>query len=150
MNYVQAYISNISFPRSLEEVYDYAGEFDIEKILSGGDYGEDGARWTEWTAPKWCKKGDVVLFMHAKTANSRISKCKTELMNRKEFYSREEFCTIRDALTRAKKLYKHYGGKIFAIGKISGKILCDDIAAQSERHWTSKIYAPISDIFFAG
>ena len=74
MKFVQAYISNISFPDSLDEVRDYANFFDIETILTGGN--EDGyeEREVEWTAPKWCKKGDVVFFMHAKTANSKIRK----------------------------------------------------------------------------
>ena len=73
MNYVQAYISNISFPNSLDEVYNYAHFFNMEAIIRGGDDGEYEDRETAWTAPKWCKKGDIVFFMHAKYANSKIT-----------------------------------------------------------------------------
>ena len=76
MNYVQSYISNISFPDSLEEVYNYAHFFDMEKIMMAGECGEYEERKTEWTAPKWCKKGDIVFFMCMQTADAKIRKIK--------------------------------------------------------------------------
>ena len=33
MNFVQSFITNISFPTSLEELYKYVHLFDIEKVL---------------------------------------------------------------------------------------------------------------------
>ena len=140
MNYVQAYISNISFPGSLDEVYDYAHFFNMEAILSGGDYGEYEDRETSWTAPKWCKKGDIVFFMHAKYANSKISKLKNELLSNREGYSNSAFWTIMNALIRAKKIHDIYGGKIFAIGKISGKPAYEKIDNEN-LHWSSNICA---------
>ena len=111
MNYVQAYISNISFPNSLDEVYNYAHFFNMEAIIRGGDDGEYEDRETAWTAPKWCKKGDIVFFMHAKYANSKISKLKNELLSSRERYSNSAFWTIMNALIRAKKIHEIYGGK---------------------------------------
>lgn len=146
MNYVQAYISNISFPNSLDEVYNYAHSFNMDEIIRGGDDGTYEDRETAWTAPKWCKIGDIVFFMHAKTANSKISKLKNELINNKELYPNSTFWTIMNALTRAKKIHDIYGGKIFAIGKISGNPVYEKMDNEN-LHWKSNIYAPIDDIF---
>lgn len=146
MNYVQAYISNISFPNSLDEVYNYAHFFNMEAIIRGGDDGEYEDRETAWTAPKWCKKGDIVFFMHAKYANSKISKLKNELLSSRERYSNSAFWTIMNALIRAKKIHEIYGGKIFAIGKISGNPAYEKMDNEN-LHWRSNIYAPIDDIF---
>lgn len=146
MNYVQSYISNISFPDSLEEVYNYAHFFDMEKIMMAGECGEYEERKTEWTAPKWCKKGDIVFFMHAKTADAKIRKLKNELLRDREHSSDSTFWTIMNALIRAKKIHDTYGGKIFAIGKISGEVIYDNMDS-GNLHWKSKIYAPIDDIF---
>ncbi len=145
MHYVQAYISNISFPDSLDEVYDYAHFFNMEMITNGDD-GEYEDRKTSWTAPKWCKKGDIVFFMHAKTANSKISKLKNELLSNRKCYSNSTFWTIMNALIRAKKIHDIYGGKIFAIGKISENPVYEKMDNEN-LHWRSNIYAPIDDIF---
>lgn len=51
-----------------------------------------------------------------------------------------------DALIRAKKIYDIYGGKIFAIGKISGEPTYEETDNEN-LHWKSKIYASIDDIF---
>lgn len=146
MNYVQAYISNISFPNSLDEVYNYAHSFDMDEIIRCGDDGAYEERETSWTAPKWCKKGDIVFFMHAKTANGKISRLKNELISNRELYSNSTFWTIMNALIRAKKIHDIYGGKIFAIGKISGEPTYEETDNES-LHWKSKIYASIDDIF---
>ena len=160
MHYVQAYISNISFPTSLDEVYSYAHLFNMEMILgcdfynllNDENYMDFGnvekyeSRKTEWTAPKWCKDGDIVLFMHSKTANARISAMKTQLLSNRSRYSNDAFWIMMNALIRAKKIYAMYGGKIFAIGRINGTPIYDP-ADTEQQHWKSKIYAPIDNIF---
>ncbi len=159
MRYVQSYISNISFPTSLEEVYDYSSKFNMETILAGdyeglSDNPEDvyentikyESRYTEWTAPKWCKKNDIVFFMHAKTANATISALKTELNRYKQEFSNGTYWILLNSLIRAKGIYDLYGGKIFAIGKISGSTIYEQTHDQN-LHWASNIYAPIDSIF---
>ena len=136
MNFVQSFITNISFPTSLEELYKYVHLFDIEKVLgcSYSDFIDDYDKYNDstyesrgvcWTAPKWCKKGDIVFFMHSKTANAKIRKLRKELLNKRESLSSNYFWTMMNALIRADKLHNTYGGKIFAIGKVSGKIIND-------------------------
>ena len=160
MHYVQAYISNISFPTSLDEVYSNAHLFNMEMILGCDFYNlldnenymdfdnieKYESRKTVWTAPKWCKGEDIVLFMHAKTAKSKISAMKTELLANRSSYSNDAFWTMMNALIRAKKIYDINGGKIFAIGRINGTPIYDP-ADTEQQHWKSKIYAPIDNIF---
>lgn len=145
MNYVQSFIANISFPNTLEELYDFAELYNTEMILGLG-YDNGVKRNTEWTAPKWCKQGDIVFFMHSKTANSRISALKTKLIEEKKSFSNDDYWYLMNGLIRAKKLHEVYGGKIFAIGKVSGSTIYDN-SYMSNQHWSSKIYAPIDSIF---
>ncbi len=82
-HYIQAFIQNISFPTTLKEVRKNGGLFDIELILGAGQYVDEAVTPLcfndGWTVPRWAKKGDIILFFHAKTANSRITRLITEL-----------------------------------------------------------------------
>lgn len=161
MNYVQAYISNVSYPTTLNEVYNFAHLFNVEQLLGCGydnmlddndtvdfyDTDKYTSRSTEWTAPKWCKKGDIVFFMHAKTAKSKISSLKTELLHNRDDYTENEFWILANALIRSKKVYDTYGGKIFAVGRISGIPAYDKTFNNTDYHWKSSIFAPIESIF---
>ena len=160
MKSVQAYISNISFPTTLEEVYDYARLFNMEMLLGCNLYSlinDDNtidfsnvskyeSRSTSWTAPKWCKIDDIVFFMHSKTANSRISALKTKLLSQKEKYSNNTFWFMMNALIRSKKIYDIYGGRIFAIGRVSGEPEYKRNYNENY-HWKSNIYANINNVF---
>lgn len=161
MNFVQAFITNISFPTSLDELYRYVHLFDIEKILGcdyftfidADNYFDDSdpkiyeSRVTSWTAPKWSKKGDIVFFMHSKTTNTTISRLKTELISNRDSLSPDYFWTMMNSLFRAKKLHSVYGGKIFAIGKVSNSPEYYQPASDDKHHWNGRIYAPIDSIF---
>lgn len=147
---VQAFIDNISFPKSLEELDWFIDEFDVEQVLTVSE--------TEWTAPKWTVKGDIVFFYHAKTAIQWISKLETKIKkerNRTEDNifpnlfgeafkktmeeSFQKDCDAQlDALQRGRKLYKKYGGKIFAIGQVSGRPIYDSQEGDEVLHWASR------------
>lgn len=161
MNYVQAFISNISFPTSLDELYVYVHSFDVEKILGcdffalldeynyydASNHETYESRKTYWTAPKWSKMGDIVFFMHSKTADTSISRLKTELLKNEESFTSDYFWTMMNSLFRAKKIHAIYGGKIFAIGKVSDKSDYFYNSDDEKRHWNGRIYAPIDSIF---
>ena len=51
MNFVQSFITNISFPTSLEELYKYVHLFDIEKVLgcSYSDFIDDYDKYNDST-----------------------------------------------------------------------------------------------------
>ncbi|MBR3570153.1 MAG: hypothetical protein IKN96_05055 [Oscillibacter sp.] len=155
MNEVQAVINNISFPKTLEEVFFFEtvhGCFNVEDILFDAEDGID----TTWTMPKWCKIGDIVFFYHAKTANVTISRLKGALRRSKDEYNSDDYAILSSALERALELYQQYGGKIFAVGKV-----CDnpyyqrdddsdvdsDDDSDVELHWKSKIYARIDGLY---
>ena len=136
---VQAFIDNISFPRTLEELEWFADEFNVEQILTVDE--------TEWTAPKWTVQGDIVFFFHAKTAIQKITMLETKLRQERTVLSNEKYRCLYDALQRARGLYKAYGGKIFAIGRISGRTIYDPQEEDEIFHWASRFYAPIDKIY---
>lgn len=144
-DYVQAFINNISFPKSLAELEYYATEhgcFNVEDVLN-----EDT---TIWTAPRWAKINDVVFFMHTKTAISTITRLRTELNQNRATYSNDRFCLLSEWINRGIQLYKSYGGKIFAIGRVSAAPeyteFDEEDSVDYQYHWKSRIMAEISDI----
>ena len=141
--YCHAFINNIAFPKSLEEikeVYIEEGRYDIEALLS--------AEETCWTAPRWAMMGDVCLFMHAKTANSTISSLKTELMKNRHYYSDTDFQELSSWLDRGKELYKKYGGKIFAVARVfDSPEEYFDSEPNEYIHWGSRLYADMGEIW---
>ena len=136
---VQAFIDNISFPMTLEELERFADWFNVEEILNVAE--------TEWTAPRWAVEGDIVFFFHAKTAIQKITMLETKLKQEKTEYSEEDYQWLWKSLQRARELYKSYGGKIFAIGRISGRTEYDSQEGDEVLHWESRFYAPIDRIF---
>ena len=136
---VQAFLNNISFPKSLDELEFFADGFNVEEILTVSE--------TEWTAPKWAVEGDIVFFFHAKTAIQWIRKLETKLKSEKTFLPAEKAQKLESALNRARRLYKKYGGKIFAVGRVSGRPVYDSQDDDEIYHWNSKFYAKIDEIF---
>lgn len=137
---VQAFISNISFPRTIDELKFFVkdvGRFNVEEILMFSE--------TEWTAPKWAVKGDIVFFFHAKTAIQRIRHLKIILKDNQKSL-KDDYDILIDGLERAEKLYNQYGGKIFAVGRILDKPHYDYQEGDEIYHWKTRIYAPIGDI----
>lgn len=151
MNYVQSYIANISFPTSLEELYNYGGRFNMEDILGvlGRTDWENKAFCENegWTAPRWAKHGDIVFFFHAKTANAKISRLVTELNKIRSDIDENDFWYMMNSLNRAKAIWKTYGGKVFAVGRVSGRPYMEEDYIEEGLHWGSNIYAAIDSIF---
>lgn len=136
-----AFITNIAFPKSLEEVLLFVnevGRYHVEEILTESN--------TEWTAPKDAVKGETVFFMHSKTSIDTIRRLKRQLQS-EGFDSRPDaYDTIADALDRGEELYRRIGGCVFAKGVVSGDVIVDENARNSGLHWSSIYYAPISNI----
>ena len=145
MTEVQSMILNLSFPDSLDEVYDImesSGEFDIEVIA------RDAAEY-EWTIAKWAKPGDIVFFMHSRTSIQRIRRLKKELRDNTDCWKREgKYEVLRTALNRAEELYDCYGGKIFALAKIDSQPTnYGEEDNGFTPHWKSRIYASVCDAY---
>lgn len=136
-----AFITNIAFPKSLEEVLSYVdevGRFDVEEILAENS--------TEWTAPKDAFKGETVFFMHSKTSIDTIRRLKRQLHSEGFEARPDTYDIIAEALDYGEELYERIGGCIFAKGVVDGDIIVDESARSNGLHWSSIYYAPISDI----
>ena len=77
--YVEAFVNNISVPSSLEELYAYYLKGNDAQLLVHQTY---TTGTTTWTVPRWVKRGDIVLFMHSKTANSTLTRLRTQTRSR--------------------------------------------------------------------
>ncbi len=141
--FCHAFINNISFPQSLEETkntyIDDRGMYDIEDILNSED--------TNWTVPRWAMRGDICLFMHAKTANSTISRLKSELIRNRDDYSVEAFNELCSWLDKGKVLHKKYGGKIFAVACVLDVPEEENTENSELVHWNSRLYADMGEIW---
>lgn len=139
--YVQAFISNISVPKTLEELNDrYLNGNDAEILFSDTVNGG----WTNWTVPRWVKRGDIVLFMHAKTAKSYLTAIRTRL--RKEYPPDSQMAVqCEPAIARQLNFYKQLGGKIYAVGRINGRPEKEKIP--SNLHFKSRVFCDIDKLF---
>lgn len=130
----KVYINNISFPSSLEELFNRINKFntmDMEDVLA--------SRPVEWSVPKYAKAGELIFFMHAKTANAKIS-----ILKRKNNIKNEK---IDKVLLKAKEIYKKYGGKIFAVGFISENPKFYNYPFDYDVHFKSKYFSTITAIY---
>ena len=137
---VQSFVSNMSTATSLEELRLTRGFTLPEDIMSGSD--------NEWTTPKWAKAGDVVFFMHSKTARTTLTRLRSELFQKRDAISPSEYNCLMDYLGHALDIHSQYGGKIFAVGRICGgseyvqpENMIDDVL-----HWKSRYYSAIDNI----
>ena len=140
MKKVQSYIANVSFPTSLEEMEELVnGEYymDMEALLLFND--------AKFTAPKWAAKGDIVFFYHAKSAITKIRHLKSLLKNESDKY-KQVYDEIVEYLETAEKIYKRYGGTIFAVGTVCEELEIVKDDPREHLHWRSNIYAPINKI----
>ena len=139
-DFVNAHINNISFPKTIEQLEDFIYEhgcYNVEDILVDA---ADG--YTNWTVPRSSVVGDVVLFFHAKTAIQWIRKLETAAKTLDARLHDKKL--LGEWLQRARELYAAYGGKIFAIGRISSRPEREDDV--NPYHWSGRIYADIKDL----
>ena len=136
-----AFITNISFPKSLDEVLyfiDMRGRFDVEEVLEES--------YVEWTAPKDARIGERAFFMHSKTSIDTIRSLKKQRKEMEADIDPDANKVLIKALDRAEELYQSIGGCVFAQGKVCGKIIVDNVARNDGLHWRSVYYAPIDGI----
>ncbi len=137
---VQAYISNMSAATSLEELDEMDGVTLPENLMSEPT--------SEWTAPKWAKAGDISFFMHSKKAGRTIAGLRAKVNRERNTLSVEDFRRYISYLDRAAEIHARYGGKIFAVGRVSGspKYIGPKDASDDVFHWKSRNYSRIDNI----
>lgn len=139
--FVNAHINNISFPKSIEqlEVFIYEhGCYNVEDVIAEASDG-----YTIWTVPRSSVVGDIVLYYHAKTAIQWIRKLETATKTLNP--QKHDKKLLVKWLQRARALYSLYGGKIFAIGRVSSRPERED--GENIYHWSGRIYADIKDLY---
>lgn len=141
--YVEAFISNISVPKTLGELDEYYLDGNDAQILV-----EDAlnSEITNWTVPRWAKRGDIVLFMHAKMARSSLTRLRTETNAEPEWITSEELKQKRlTAISDQLAFHKRYGGKIYAIGRVNGKPEIEKVPPGL--HFRAKVFCDIDDLY---
>lgn len=139
--YVEAFVNNISVPKSLEELSEFFMDGNDAQILVR-DVNDTGT--TCWTVPRWAKLGDIVLFMHAKTANSTLTRLRTEV---RSLYPPTSAKAIQFEQVIGEQLafHKQYGGKIFAVGRVNGKPEKEEVSPI--QHFKSNVFCDIDQLF---
>ena len=100
----------------------------------------------EWTVPRWADKGDIVLFMHAKTANVNLKNISVNLNLRRAEFSDKKFAVLSEWIERGLASHKRYGGKIFAIGQVLSSPEKMSAGQDENYHWGSAIYAVVGNV----
>ena len=137
---VQSFVSNMSTATSLEELEFTEGITLPENLI--------GSSEITWTSPKWAKAGDVVFFMHSKTARTKITQLRSELIHRKDEFTSLDFNTLMGYLEHALDIHSKYGGKVFAVGRVCGgpEYVEPDNVLEEIFHWKSRNYSKIDNI----
>ncbi len=137
--WIQACVTNVSFPTVLDGVRRMVRKNSALKadLLVDMDvlHAYDASTGYEWTCGPWMRRGDVILFYHAKGAPERVKHLgEAGIRN-----------PIKEALVRSAQYASRYAGTIFAYG-----ILADD-AMQNGRyaagnHFKTQTCAPCSAV----
>ena len=69
-NYIQAYIVNLTYQSSFENIVKY--DSNVEKLIN--EINQKNGFLEEWTAPRWAGIGDIVFFMQSKGTAQTIFK----------------------------------------------------------------------------
>ena len=140
-DFINAHINNISFPKTIEQLEDFIYEhgcYNVEDVINEATDG-----YTIWTVPRNSVVGDIVLFFHAKTAIQWIRKLETTTKSLNPKLHDKNL--LIEWLQRARTLYSLYGGKIFAIGRVSSRPECEDDV--NTYHWSGRVYADVKDLY---
>lgn len=138
--FVNAHINNISFPKTIDQLENFIYEhgcYNVEDIINEATDG-----YVTWTVPRTSVVGDIVLYFHAKTAIQWIRKLETEAKTLDDRI--HNIPLIFNWLKKARELYGLYGGKIFAIGRVSSNTEIDNYG--NSYHWSGRIYAKVEDL----
>lgn len=115
---VQAFINSIALPSTIEDLLFFIKEnnhlLDPEQILLNSS--------EVWSVPRWCKKGDIVLFMITVSSAQAISHVRAEMKKQRDYIQPDDYRFLNFGVMREESIYDRYGGTIFAIGRVAGNI----------------------------
>lgn len=170
--FVQACISTIGFPQSVDDFFDmiwwrldefedpgFALHMDViiqqAERTANGEFDADATTIEAWTAPKWFTQGDIMFLYHSVRATkwSRMIAHRLRGMQSKIIRRR----TGARAMSRKQRLHEWsdqiisraiqqadaYGGSIFACGRCSGPIEREPVG---DSYWKGAFYAPLNGL----
>ena len=131
---IQAFINSIALPYTIEDLLFFIKTdnrlLDPEQILLHSS--------EVWSVPRWCKKGDIVLFMITVSSAQAISHIRAEMKRQRAHMQPDDYRFLNFGVMREESIYGRYGGTIFAVGRVAGNI---------ERETGDKrVYAKVNDI----
>jgi hypothetical protein len=158
MKYIQSYILNLSPVKSLEDLHEYVEvgftPGNVERLYMLSSFYVNDIP-IEYTAPRWAKAGDICFFMQSVSSKSILNKLKRELMSIGSGLLRDKKHTEADrmfyynllhALSEAEIAYRAFGGKIFAVGKVTSSAWREKNEVGAENHWKSNVYCTYEDV----
>ena len=141
---VQSFITNMTTPTCLDELYDTYFKYHDVPILPDKLLYSEKDEPTDWTVPRWAKIGDIVFFMFAKCSSlQHLRNIRREFELRQDEFDYEKSVWLKFWLYHGLEMHRLYGGRIFAIGRVVGQPYGWEPSGQ---HWKSTIYAHIDDI----
>lgn len=138
---VQAYILNISGIKTLEELM----ELEANNYMHTVDAVISVENTSFYTAPRWIMNNDIVFFYHATIAKQDNKRLRRYIKNNINQFSNGNEKYLFKYLNYCDKLYDKYGGKIYAVGKVSGNVEYSKTDYEHP-HFRSRIFAPITNI----
>lgn len=131
---IQAFINSIALPDSIDDLRFYLTNDD--RLLNPEHLIVNST--AQWSVPRWCKRGDIVLFMVTVTSFQAISRVRAEIKRKKDQLSDSDYRLLKYGIMREESIYKNVGGCIFAIGRVAGPIV--------KFPGDVRVYADIDDI----
>ena len=138
--FIQSFILNMTAPDNVDQLIEEWCPLPNE-ILDCSKTTDD----VNWTVSRASTVHDVVFFMYAKTARTKLTRLRTELGcdSKYSLKTREELLKL---IEKHLALHDQLGGKIFAVGHVrSGPVRCHK--ADENLHWHSCYYADVDSLY---
>lgn len=129
------YINYISYPNSCNELENRIkdGPLDMEWILTHKN--------ACWTVPKQTNIGDIIMYIHTKSAKENIKKIQKEIENFPNYKYLTKY------LDNSLKFFNQYGGTLFAIAQVESNVETDYNNFDYTTHFSSRNFAKINNIY---
>jgi hypothetical protein len=153
---VEACIASVSFPNTTEALLEMIepddDDFCETHLQSLIDAHGQASYSGGWSAPRWFSEGDIFFFYHSKKALPRIGMFMSAIFDigggdiHTMVSPWQPMCIC---LAREWKLAQELGGHIFACARVAGPAKMDRSADEARRpkHWRSRVYASIEDVW---
>lgn len=139
--WVRACITNVTFPAEPNELLTMLDKnerklgrrvTDLESLLQFSKGTED-----EWTAPRYMRAGDILLFYHGVSAQDRIATLQRRIG--------ESDRGLAQVLARNAKHAENYAGKLFGCAEVIGPAQYEAPAGE-DSHFKGRSFAPFKDV----